>query len=455
MKKILFLILILFFIPKSSFAEGVLGDGFLAKGSSYKVYIIENGIKRWIKDQETFFGFGFLWKNIRYVSDDILDLYPEGLPIDNTLRYPDGVLIRQEGDFKVYIIKNGYKSWIKNPETFNNLGLHWDNIFELKKEFFVKIRETVPTIQKEKIKRPNTVFLKTPEPVIENIYADFEFSAFYEDGDIVFDTFLEGIDKTWKSTRSQKRSFTLPKKSQKYRFFVRARDTKAGVDLTPAKFEFIVKISPLFSDVSIYSVRLDKKDVKKQYLILRNNSKIPIDITGWSIQSEKEKSSYVIPKAKKIPNHPYFQEEVNIKLAPRQRAILSFSKSPIGESFLTNKCIGYLQNNFDFYPYLQRQCPLPDRNEAEKISPYCRKVVSSLYSCQEPNLNDFLLDNQCREYLRDFNYTQCVNKNKNFYDFYKDEWRVYLGLSSSVFLQNHDKILLRDRNGLVVSIYKY
>ncbi len=45
-----------------------------------------------------------------------LDLVP-ALP-----DYPEGTLIRAEGDYKVYIIKNGYKRWIQSAEIFNFYG---------------------------------------------------------------------------------------------------------------------------------------------------------------------------------------------------------------------------------------------------------------------------------------------------------------------------------------------
>jgi len=46
--------------------------------------------------------------------------------------YPEGSLLRAQGDYKVYIIKNNYKRWIQTAEIFNNYGhLSWDDIIDV------------------------------------------------------------------------------------------------------------------------------------------------------------------------------------------------------------------------------------------------------------------------------------------------------------------------------------
>ena len=46
--------------------------------------------------------------------------------------YPDGSLLRAVGDYKVYIIKGGYKRWIQTAELFNMYGhLKWEDVIEV------------------------------------------------------------------------------------------------------------------------------------------------------------------------------------------------------------------------------------------------------------------------------------------------------------------------------------
>jgi len=42
--------------------------------------------------------------------------------------YPNSVLIRAEGDKKVFVLIEGKKQWIKTAEAFNQLALDWNNI---------------------------------------------------------------------------------------------------------------------------------------------------------------------------------------------------------------------------------------------------------------------------------------------------------------------------------------
>ena len=49
-----------------------------------------------------------------------------------TVNYPEGSLLRAIGDYKVYIIKGGYKRWIQTAEIYNHYGhLTWDDIIDV------------------------------------------------------------------------------------------------------------------------------------------------------------------------------------------------------------------------------------------------------------------------------------------------------------------------------------
>lgn len=49
--------------------------------------------------------------------------------------YPNGSLLRAKGDYKVYIINNGYKRWVQHSTIFNMYGhLRWENIIDVSLE---------------------------------------------------------------------------------------------------------------------------------------------------------------------------------------------------------------------------------------------------------------------------------------------------------------------------------
>jgi len=104
-----------------------LGDGSLVKGTSEKVYLIEDGKKKWIVDAFTFNHRKYQWENIYQISDEDLNNYPEGENILDTSPYPDGTLVRGSC-YKVYLIENGQKKWISSEEVFNARGYKWDKV---------------------------------------------------------------------------------------------------------------------------------------------------------------------------------------------------------------------------------------------------------------------------------------------------------------------------------------
>jgi len=102
-------------------------EGTLIKGTKPYVYVISNEKKRWIKNLEVFNALGYKWENILSVSEEELNSIPNGCDISNTNIHPDGSLIKGTSD-KVYFIENGLKRWIKNPDVFTAYGFKWKNV---------------------------------------------------------------------------------------------------------------------------------------------------------------------------------------------------------------------------------------------------------------------------------------------------------------------------------------
>jgi hypothetical protein len=86
---------------------------------SYKVYKIENGKRRWIKTAGEFNATGYKWKDIKDVSPETLASYQDIV---------SSGLIRATGSHKVYIIENGKKRWIKTAGEFNAAGHRWGDV---------------------------------------------------------------------------------------------------------------------------------------------------------------------------------------------------------------------------------------------------------------------------------------------------------------------------------------
>lgn len=174
----------------NSYPEGLpitLREGMLVRAyGENDVYVISNGAKRWISGPALFENLGYTWGNVAMVSKQTLDMHPLGDPIidtathpdgtlvtapgkgvaflsagmrrpiptpeifqlqyqwkdlvsvsitqwdsyteGNAIYYPEGMLFREKGDNKVYVVENEQKRWITSPVLFDTLGYKWDNV---------------------------------------------------------------------------------------------------------------------------------------------------------------------------------------------------------------------------------------------------------------------------------------------------------------------------------------
>lgn len=85
---------------------------------SFKVYVVIDQKKKWISTPEVFETLGYEWTNITIVDQSALDSIPD---------FEDN-LIRAIGDYKVYLVVNGIKRHIPNPEIFLDYGFSWDDV---------------------------------------------------------------------------------------------------------------------------------------------------------------------------------------------------------------------------------------------------------------------------------------------------------------------------------------
>jgi hypothetical protein len=89
-----------------------------------KVFIIVNGIRRGIPDPETFNSLGLNWNNIQHISQQQLDNIPAGAPLPSL---KDGALLQGSGP-EVYVMKGSKRSWITSAEVFNKNKYDWKKI---------------------------------------------------------------------------------------------------------------------------------------------------------------------------------------------------------------------------------------------------------------------------------------------------------------------------------------
>ncbi|MEK7519948.1 MAG: hypothetical protein AAB581_01755 [Patescibacteria group bacterium] len=445
----------------ASFAFSPIPDGALVRAAGPEVYVLDNGMVRWIPNPEVFNGLGYAWESIHGVTSNDLEVYPRGKDVAKNERSINGTVVRA-ADEKIYVIKNGKRQWVRTPRDFENLGLDWSAVIQISGESLKKISEGKPIEQPTLLARPLGMLLKKPEQTVEEFSVKFEFSgvaaANMPARKLSFDTFVEGVDTRWVTTASQQRTVSLPKKAGIYTFFLRAKDQNGVAERVPKQYTFAVNASPHYGDIIISGANPRTADLDAESITLVGKSQQPVALAGWTLESKQYHTSFIIPaEVYTIPDHPYYEQKVPLVLRSGDKAVIYTAAGELGVNFRLNKCVGYLSAYHTFTPALPHLCPRPKTDEIRKFSAYCQRVISSLGNCKEPDLNDQGLEIECRQYMKErFNYSKCVENNNQFYDFYLNEWRVYLNRPKEIWTNTGgDTIFLNDENGLMVAQYTY
>ena len=179
----------------------------------------------------------------------------------------------------------------------------------------------------------------------------------------------------------------------------------------------------------------------------------PLNITGWLLRGNR--GSQYIPQAVSVYDPSGLAPQSDIYFKNGDTLKIYSTSSGIGVNIRMNKCIGYLANSNKFNPSLSFDCPRVNRSEIVNFTSQCQNYILSLNSCQMPASNPPIPfnDYSCASYLNNLNYGGCFSKHRNDYDFFSNQWVAW---SSSHFLDfQHDRLLLFDKQGLLVAEYNY
>lgn len=126
-------------------------NGFLMKSpDSYKVYIIQDGQKRWIKTLKLFLGFKYIDKDVTTLPKELIEAYPTGSDIekqDETLPsklqikvpatiHADGTLVKLKDNYKVYLVDKTQLKWIETQEEFKTKKYKLKDVIAITKDEF-------------------------------------------------------------------------------------------------------------------------------------------------------------------------------------------------------------------------------------------------------------------------------------------------------------------------------
>ena len=434
----------------------------LIKGSGPEVYLLENGVRHWIPDPETFNRFRFKWQNIKTYSDSVINSYSQGDEWSQYDDYPDGSLVRGF-DPKVYLIELGKRRWIPSPQIFEGNNFGWKYILDIDQDDLEDIDLGDDLTLSEQNRYPETIILESPiaGATLETSEVVFKYSGINplgENSDLDFETYLKGYDSDWHNQGSNYTEEYDLEQGGSYTFYVRAKNEQGYYDPSPASLTFQIGVSSYYQKVEIDDVYPDEDNSRNDYIVLKNESDQIINITNWTIETSKD--TITIPKAIKKLTYPYSENsDSNIELSSDNEAIISASLSPIGKNFQVNSCTGYLDLYSQFYLPLDSDCPDMSESVYDHLGSECQEYIADLNGCEIINFSGTsgsTLNGLCTNFLNEhFSYGGCYDDYNQDADFLKDEWRIFLNKSIDVFDNDSDTIILKDANGFVVDEYSY
>jgi hypothetical protein len=199
-------------------------------------------------------------------------------------------------------------------------------------------------------------------------------------------------------------------------------------------------------------------NLQEAYVEIRASSQNtkPVDITSWSLIG-KIGLDIKIGQGAYLPYSAQVNLQQDIFLNKGEKAVIIVGESPIGTSFRLNKCTGYFSQFQAFYPDLPKECPRPSaENSAAGLDDQCLDYLDRLPTCQMQISVPPGLSQSCQNYINEnINYSKCVELHKNDSDFYKPEWRVYLGRKDRLWSMERETIILKDQNGKTIDWGSY
>lgn len=224
--------------------------------------------------------------------------------------------------------------------------------------------------------------------------------------------------------------------------------------------------SPYKGKIRISSIQRSGDRPDEEYIILRHggffssagSQERPIDITGWIISSRR--SQETIPRAYNIPEID--AQEQDIFLPPGGELIILSGALSYTRNFRENACVGYFNQTHAFRPALSNSCidDNPERSDllSRGFNGACIDIIQSLPSCRTPPgpFQAGVIGSGCIDYMNEnFSYVGCVKNFRDQKDFLKNTWRVSLKRSQKLFDSRHDRVILRDSQGLLVDEFEY
>lgn len=219
--------------------------------------------------------------------------------------------------------------------------------------------------------------------------------------------------------------------------------------------------SPYKGKVRLQTSNARESNPKREYVEINaaSNNTGPIIISGWTLTG-REGLDIAIGTGTILPFLSQINTQYAVSLEPGGKAIIVTGQSPVGTGFRLNTCTGYFNQFQEFNPRLPQECPEISEENLPGIPlnfyDNCIDYLRSTSRCIMPLSVPPSVGNDCVLYISEkANYVGCVTDHKNEPDFYKKEWRLYLGRDKELWANQRDTIILRDDSGRIIDRISY
>ena len=242
-------------------------------------------------------------------------------------------------------------------------------------------------------------------------------------------------------------------------------DIKIGQNFSPLQGSlFIEKVNPAYDTYYYQSQIIEQNQIpliNQEYLVIRaaSDNSGSVTLTGLTLKSVASGKSITIGKAVPLPYPGVLNTTETVKLNPGETAYISTGFSPTGFSFRLNSCTGYFGQFQEFIPLLPLDCPTASLEAVPRppnnLDDQCLDYIDTLPVCKIVTDIPNYFRNDCKNFLSKLNYNNCVLNHRNSIDFYKPEWRIYLGRNELLWKSARETINLLDANGKVIDTKSY
>ncbi|NTV22630.1 MAG: hypothetical protein HGB03_03690 [Candidatus Yonathbacteria bacterium] len=193
-------------------------------------------------------------------------------------------------------------------------------------------------------------------------------------------------------------------------------------------------------------------DAEYVEIALSSSSPTSMTLTGWTITSSSLHKTFTIGNGISVLHQGISGAPENIVLEPGMHAYIISGRSPVGASFRTNICSGFLSAYQTFTPPLDMSCPPAQALIGRNASPdtACISTIESLPRCSATPRNTTVSASCLATIKERVSYNTCVSMFEKRPDFSGPLWYIYAGSLSS-FWWSSDILTLSDDTGQTVA----